>query len=241
MSTTSGVLTRVRIRVVFFTESIQCLRLHDSHIVDLVARDVFRWNGGNWDHMPQAGKIDRVAVSPGGRRVVGLSGGKVYVWTGSSFSLIPGVLTEVAVSDHLLIGANSSQEIYHIALGGASGGALPMAGGGMVGGVNWAAAQAGAWNRLDGGLTTISTGADGCIWGTNSANNIYRKDAIDRQWVQVPGALKQVRSNAIHTLVLCNYLAVTWYSVCNVGVMRELSARRRRQFVGHGLPLVPGR
>jgi hypothetical protein len=80
------------------------------------ASDIFRWTGCGWAQVP--GKLKRVSVSAGGRRVVGVNAaGEVYVWRDSSeWVRIPGTLANIDVSDTHLVGANTAQEIYHIPL-----------------------------------------------------------------------------------------------------------------------------
>jgi hypothetical protein len=80
------------------------------------ANDIFRWTGSGWAQVP--GKLTRVSVSAGGRRVVGVNAsGEVFVWRDSrEWVRIPGTLANIDVSDTHLVGANASQEIFHIAL-----------------------------------------------------------------------------------------------------------------------------
>jgi len=49
----------------------------------------------------------------------------------------------------------------------------------------------GNWALVAGSLKHVSVAADGTVWGTNSADNIYRWLG-GGDWVQVPGSLKQV-------------------------------------------------
>lgn len=78
--------------------------------------DIFRWTGSAWAAVP--GKLKRVSVSAGGRRVVGVNAaGEVFVWLdGREWVRIPGKLANIDVSDTQIVGANAAQEIFHVAL-----------------------------------------------------------------------------------------------------------------------------
>jgi hypothetical protein len=45
---------------------------------------------------------------------------------------------------------------------------------------------------VPGSLQQVSVGADGTVWGINSAGLIYRYDSNSQSWVQTPGYLKQI-------------------------------------------------
>ncbi len=52
----------------------------------------------------------------------------------------------------------------------------------------------GNWTIVPGALKHVSVGADGTVWGVNSADQIYRRSGDG--WEQIPGALKQVSVGA---------------------------------------------
>jgi hypothetical protein len=49
------------------------------------------------------------------------------------------------------------------------------------------------WDQLPGALRCVSVGADGCIWGTNASQQIYRWNGMG-SWDMMPGAAVQGES-----------------------------------------------
>jgi hypothetical protein len=60
------------------------------------------------------------------------------------------------------------------------------------------------WKQMDGGLTNISIGLTGIIFGVNSGDNIYRRDNIHSGWRQLPGALVQIAAQDTNTVIGAN-------------------------------------
>ena len=48
------------------------------------------------------------------------------------------------------------------------------------------------WKNIDGALKWISVGADGRVWGVNSADQIWTRAGVDGTWQLIDGALKQI-------------------------------------------------
>ena len=54
------------------------------------------------------------------------------------------------------------------------------------------------WEKVDGSLTWISSGAAGEVWGVGDGNKIYKRDEVTeenptgKKWKQVEGSLTQV-------------------------------------------------
>jgi hypothetical protein len=67
------------------------------------------------------------------------------------------------------------------------------------------------WRRWEGGLTQVSMGADGEIWGVNSNHNIYRR--VGSNWQQVSGALTQVSVGSADNIwgVASDYSVWKWH------------------------------
>jgi len=76
---------------------------------------IFRWTGGGWAQVP--GSLTRIAVSAGGRHVVGVNRtDDVFAWTGAGWQAVPGKLQSVSVSGHHIVGTNGAHKIYHLPL-----------------------------------------------------------------------------------------------------------------------------
>lgn len=52
--------------------------------------------------------------------------------------------------------------------------------------------QTGSFQQVPGSLSQISVGADGAVWGIDSAQRIFTYDVASNQFVQVPGSLTQI-------------------------------------------------
>lgn len=48
------------------------------------------------------------------------------------------------------------------------------------------------WQHIPGKLKQISVGADGRVWGVNSADDIWTRDGVNGTWVQIDGKLKHI-------------------------------------------------
>ncbi len=54
----------------------------------------------------------------------------------------------------------------------------------------------GSWQEVGGRLVHVSVGADGSMWGVNSANNVYRRAAGSGSWELMPDSLTLVQVDA---------------------------------------------
>jgi virginiamycin B lyase len=53
--------------------------------------------------------------------------------------------------------------------------------------------DASPWVQVPGGLSDIGAGADGTVWGVNSAQNIFVYTQDDATpWIQIPGGLSDI-------------------------------------------------
>ncbi|MEM7274090.1 MAG: tectonin domain-containing protein [Actinomycetota bacterium] len=121
----------------------------------------------------------------------------------SGFQVVPGGLNHISAGiDGSQWGVNSLGNVYRRQPGGT----WALVSGGMVQvdaydydtavGVNASDQifryENGAWTRIPGGLSHVSIGVDGSMWGTNSANQTYRRPPGGTAWELTQAGLAQV-------------------------------------------------
>lgn len=90
-------------------------------------------------------------------------------------------------------------------------------------GLSWAAAEAGPWRKVDGaGMTTVSVGTDGAIWGISANQSIWRRASADAPWASVPGQLVQVSCASASLVVGVNVGGDAWRFKAQTGGWDQL-------------------
>ena len=75
-------------------------------------RQPYQWDGGNWTQRRAPQGITKLSASAGGKVCAVTESGAVLGWTGGEWVVIAGVLKNVGIHDHMIVGANPGGEIY---------------------------------------------------------------------------------------------------------------------------------
>jgi len=119
---------------------------------------------------------------------------------GNNWQEFNGLLAHIAVSAGHVVGANSSQQLWHMKFfleeeiksfgGGGMGGGMSggMSGGGMGGGQH----QRGVWHQLPGQATSIGVDNNGNMVCVNSGQEIFEKASHSKEWRRIEGAATMI-------------------------------------------------
>lgn len=161
--------------------------------------------GTAWRQIDQAGSIKHIAISETGRIWAVNNGNQVVIRTGitpdaplgTAWQVIEGLPEQAS---KVAVGANS----VWVLAGKAPGGNAIY----FRFGVSDAKPQGDRWVKVDGGLVDHTVSAQGQLWGTNDAGDIFFRDGIvegdpiGKAWKGIPGKLNTIAGGHDMRLVL---------------------------------------